>query len=554
MEYIIVQAGGKGTRLGHLTRNKPKALLPVENLPMLFHLFQKYPDRRFIIIADYQKEALREYLEAFADVRYQVVDAQGTGTCAGVREALSLIPERQPFLLIWSDLILPKDFRLPKEYEGSKREKERKTPYADALMEVGGISRDIDGKGRESCPQNDYIGISTTFSCRWSYTEGAFKEEPSCEDGVAGFFLFSDKGKLQDVPASGELVRWMQGKGMRFQRISLAGTREFGILEEYERLECVKCRPFNRITIEGDVLVKEALDAQGDVLAKRECAWYDKALSLAACKATAGQEGADSSGYCGCKEDLRAFLPEIYGREPLRMEHVRGRILYEYRLDREGKREVLRELVSALDGLHALGKAPADSFSMKEAYYRKTMDRLSQIEDLVPFARDREILINGKRCRNVFFHKRELEKRLEQLTCTQFSFIHGDCTFSNLMLREDGGPVLIDPRGYFGFTEFYGDVRYDWAKLYYSIVGNYDRFNLKEFRLDITGKGAELEIASNQWEDMERDFFDLTGADEWEIRLLHAVIWLSLTTYAWQDYDSVCGAFYNGLYYLEDVL
>ena len=49
-------------------------------------------------------------------------------------------------------------------------------------------------------------------------------------------------------------------------------------------------------------------------------------------------------------------------------------------------------------------------------------------------------------------------------------------------------------------------------------------------------------------------FFELTGADPYEIKLLHAVIWLSLTTYAWQDYDSVCGAFYNGLYYLEEVL
>ena len=101
---------------------------------------------------------------------------------------------------------------------------------------------------------------------------------------------------------------------------------------------------------------------------------------------------------------------------------------------------------------------------------------------------------------------------------------------------------------------FYGDVRYDWAKLYYSIVGNYDRFNLKDFRLDITEQGATLDISSNHWEDMEEDFFELTGAEKEEIRLLHAIIWLSLTTYAWQDYDSVCGAFYNGLYYLEDIL
>lgn len=154
----------------------------------------------------------------------------------------------------------------------------------------------------------------------------------------------------------------------------------------------------------------------------------------------------------------------------------------------------------------------------------------------------------------MYFYKRKLEKRLEQLRCDKFHFIHGDCTFSNLMLREDNMPVLIDPRGYFGFTELYGDVRYDWAKLYYSIKGNYDRFNLGQFRLEIGGDEVTLHIESSQWEDMEADFFTLTGADEYEIKLLHAVIWLSLTTYAWQDYDSICGAFYNGLYYLEDVL
>ena len=182
------------------------------------------------------------------------------------------------------------------------------------------------------------------------------------------------------------------------------------------------------------------------------------------------------------------------------------------------------------------------------------MDRLSRIRDLVPFADEPEIIVNGKKCRNVYFHKRELEKRLEGLPCDAFCFIHGDCTFSNLMLREDGSPVLIDPRGYFGHTQLYGDVRYDWAKIYYSIVGNYDRFNLKDFRLEIREREVSLQIRSNQWEDMEDDFFALTGADPYEIRLLHAVIWLSLTTYAWQDYDSICGAFYNGLFYLEDVL
>lgn len=503
MEYIIVQAGGKGTRLGYLTKNKPKALVPVDNLPMMFHLFRKYPEKRFIVIADYHREVIREYLASFADVRYQIVDAEGTGTCSGIRQALELIPAGRPFMLVWSDLILPKDLVLPDGYE---------KPLSD---------------GRVS----SYIGISSTFPCRWSYQKGRFTEESSVEHGVAGFFLFSDKEGLSKVPVSGELVRWMQEQQMEFQELSLAGTKEFGLLEEYEKLGREKCRPFNKVTVEGNVFIKEAVDEQGSKLAVRECAWYEKA-----------------------KENDIQILPQIYGTDPLKMEYIKGKNIYECQLSVAEKEKILEKLISALHQLHQSDSITADSFSMKEAYYNKTMRRLSKIGDLVPFAKEKVIRINGKDCRNVFFHKRELEKKLEKLKCEWFHFIHGDCTFSNLMLREDGIPVLIDPRGYFGFTELYGDVRYDWAKLYYSIVGDYDRFNLKDFRLEIEGDGVSLQIASNHWKDMEERFFELTGADKYEIQLLHAVIWLSLTTYAWQDFDSICGAFYNGLYYLEDVL
>ena len=508
MDYIIVQAGGKGTRLGYLTKNKPKALVPVDNLPMLFHLFRKYPDKRFVIIADYKKDVMREYLSVFSDVKYQIVEASGTGTCAGVKQALDLIPNKKPFMLVWSDLILPTEFELPEE-------------YTDNQINIAKL---------------DYVGLSQTFPCRWKYENNAFQEERSVEYGVAGFFLFTEKAKLKEVPESGELVRWMSEQGLAFKTVGLGGTKEFGLLEEYEKLAEAKCRPFNKITIQGDCLIKEPVDEQGKKLAKRETAWYEKAKLL------------------NIPE-----LPKIYMTEPLKMEYIKGRNIYDCDFDIETKRIILKSLVTALQSLHKSEQVDADSFSIEEAYYNKTMDRLSKIQDLVPFAREKTININGKTCRNVFWYKNELKAKLDSLktNCESFAFIHGDCTFSNLMVREDNSPVLIDPRGYFGFTELYGDVRYDWAKLYYSVVGNYDQFNLKRFRLEIGDspeEGVNLQIESNHWEELEEDFFAMTGADKDEIKLLHAVIWLSLTTYAWQDYDSICGAFYNGLYYLEEVL
>jgi GTP:adenosylcobinamide-phosphate guanylyltransferase/thiamine kinase-like enzyme len=495
LDYIIVQAGGKGTRLEHLTANKPKALVPVENLPMIFHLFKKFPDKRFIVIADYKRDVLREYLECFADVKYQVVDAAESGTCGGVRHAVGLIPDNQAFMLVWSDLILPGSFQIP-EQEGS------------------------------------YIGISETFPCRWSYREGSFEEIRSEAHGVAGLFIFKDKSFLANVPEGGELVRWFKECCFRFTELGLSGTKEFGLLSEYEKLEKEKCRPFNRITVEGNVLIKEGIDEQGKKLALLESKWYEVA-----------------------KREGIGTVPKIYAVNPIRMERINGKNIYEYTtLIYEEKAAILRKLTDALKDLHGIRRTPADMFSVKEAYYNKTMDRLRKIRDLVPLSDQKVITVNGRECRNVFFYKREFEKKLESVKCESFAFIHGDCTFSNMLLRDDSDPVLIDPRGYFGFTEIYGDPMYDWAKLYYSLRGNYDRFNLKDFKLIISENAVDLKIGSNHWEDMEQDFYELSGADPEIIKLLHAVIWLSFTTYAWQDYDSICGAFYNGLYYLEEVL
>lgn len=498
VRYIIVQAGGKGTRMKQLTHNKPKALVPVQNLPVLFHLFRKYPEKKYVIIGDYKYDVLKRYLEAFADVDYQLVDAGGRqGTCGGIQDALSCIPEGEPFMLIWSDLILPDEYQMP---------------------EVPA----------------DYIGISKDFTCRWSYENGKFYEKPGRETGVAGQFIFQNKSVLANVPSEGEFVKWLGEKEIAFQELALHQTKEYGLLSEYEKLETEKCRPFNRLTIEKDMVIKEGIDAQGKALAVRERNWYEKLAKK------------------GFKN-----MPEIYALDPLKMEKIDGKNIYEYTdLSFEKKKEILSQIIECLHAVQETACVPVDRDSYYEAYIGKTFDRLEKIKDLVPFANDRTVTVNGRQCRNVFFERKLLEQKAWEYLPAEFKLIHGDCTFSNLLLKQDRIPVLIDPRGYFGKTELYGDPAYDWAKLYYSIVGNYDQFNLKRFTLDIKEHGVTLQVDSNHWEDMEQTFFELLKGEVKpdQMHFLHAVIWLSLTTYAWEDYDSVCGAFYHGLYYLEEAL
>ena len=440
-------------------------------------------------------------MDTFSPVKHLIVNAQGKkGTCGGLKSAIDMIPENEPFMLIWSDLVLPESFELPEKTD-------------------------------------NYVGLSKTFQCRWRYQDKQFEEIPSTENGVAGFFLFKDKSVLANVPEEGEFVRWMKDQGFVFDTVGLYSTKEYGLISEWKKLKDgntdSRCRPFNALRIEDNKIIKEGIDEQGKSLAVREKAWYKFVMD---------------KGY--------KQIPQIYDYEPLTMQKINGHNIFDYKLPYEDRKTILNLLVKSLKELHEFGSAPTDYFSIWDAYVGKTFKRLHKIRDMVPFADQHYIRINGKNCRNVFFYQNKLKEKFVGYRCKEFKFLHGDNTFSNMMLDENMQPIMIDPRGYFGYTEMFGDVAYDWAKLYYSLVGNYDQFNLKRFQLEINEEEVKLQICSNGWEDLEEYYLELIKDEvsAEDIRLIHAVIWLSLTTYAWEDYDSICGAFYNGLYYLEDVL
>ena len=498
LQYIIVQAGGRGSRMERLTRNKPKALVPVNSRPLIFHLFSLFPKAKFIVIGDYRFDVLEKYLAAFCPVEYELVNAAGKkGNCAGLSAALEKIPQSTRFMLIWCDLILAEDYRVPEE-------------------------------------DDSFIGIAADFQCRYQYRDGAVVKENAVGHGVAGQFVFSDKSVLKGVPEEGEFADWLAAVHIPFREHVLTDTREYGRLAVWEKLPLSRCRSFNRLEVSDERVVKHPVDPQGAALAEKEAFWYRQVRQ---------------AGF--------SAIPRIDSDSPLSMERIDGRNVYEYgTCSREERAAVLRKLVACLRSLHELGTTEADRTSYYEAYIGKTFRRLETVRELIPFAADEFITVNGRRCRNIFFHRRELEERILRYLPERFCLIHGDCTFSNILLRQDGSPVLIDPRGYFGFTELYGDPAYDWVKLYYSLVGNYDQFNLKRFDLAVEEESVTVSVCSNGWEDVEEEFFALLNGevDRRQMLLLMAVVWLSLTTYVWEDYDSVCGAFYLGTWYFEQAL
>ncbi|MGE5475143.1 MAG: NTP transferase domain-containing protein [Bacteroidales bacterium] len=496
VNYIVVQAGGQGTRLGALTRNRPKALVPVDNKPILFHLFSSFPDANFIIVGDYKFDVFRRYLETFAPARYVLVHTTEPGNLSGLPEALDYVPDGAPFLLTWCDLILPGGFTPPVPESGCA------------------------------------VGVSDEFACSWKLQDGVMTKTPATTNGVAGLFVFKDKAALAQAPASGSFAKWLAGSGLPLPSFPLTGVRETGSLEALHLDEeaAARCRPYNHIEFTGEQVVKTALTKDGQTLLDRECVWYRRVSEF---------------GFTA--------IPRIDSYTPLTMERIHGSNIFRAGLDAAGRKRVLDTLIAAVKNLHAGAAIPANRFDMAEEYFAKTLKRLRSVRHAIPFADRPTIRINGRDCLNVLCAEDEFERRVHALYNDRpFAPIHGDCTLTNTMVDDAGKVYFIDARGYFGKTVIFGDPDYDWAKLYYSVCGNFDQFNVKKFSLTIGEDSVDFAIESAGWEDLTGHLLTQSGADERRIKLIHAIIWLSLASHCWEDFDSLCTAFYNGLALLED--
>ena len=171
VKYVIVQAGGKGTRMGQYAQNRPKCLVPIDDIPMIINTLNIYKDKEVIIIADHLSDVLENYLKTFYKRdNYRLVRTTESGTAGGLNEAVSFIPDDEPFILTWADLF----------FETAQR-----FFFVEDLL----------------------VGLSNTFKCRWSLDGSKFVNESSTTKGVAGFFAFKDKYRFKNLTLDKSLVR-----------------------------------------------------------------------------------------------------------------------------------------------------------------------------------------------------------------------------------------------------------------------------------------------------------------------------------------------------------
>jgi NDP-sugar pyrophosphorylase family protein len=114
MPPVCILAGGRGTRLGGLTREVPKPLLEVAGEPFLIHqlrLLAAHHVKEAVICVGYRGEMIESRIGATCaeiSIAYSY-DAPGLdGTLGAIRRALPLLGER--FLVLYGDSYLRLDY------------------------------------------------------------------------------------------------------------------------------------------------------------------------------------------------------------------------------------------------------------------------------------------------------------------------------------------------------------------------------------------------------------------------------------------------------------
>ena len=497
INHLIIQAGGKGTRMKGLTRNKPKCLISINGQPLLYNQINAfYNVEDVFIIADYKKDVLKRYVDAYnpTNKKITVVDTSGEGTIAGIADAAKRIKGSGGIAIVWSDLYFLKPLRI--------------TEHSSNLL-----------------------FLSRENKCRWSYSNGELTEKNSRTAGVIGIFIFNDKSLLTKLPGSGEFVRYLKEK---YQELDLATVYADNIKEIGTYLKFIRfvknfktARFFNNIEFRKKFIIKKVVDKAFQDVYQKEINWYMEIQ----------------------KYKIR-YIPKVLATNPLTLEKING--VHPWEIETEKARgTTLTNIIKSLNNLHSLDRVPFDRVALNAELIEKTKKRISRVFALIPENGTRYYVINNKKVKNLFYSNnlKDIDTLVNKISSLKyFNIIHGDPTFSNTLVETKSSNIkFIDPRGYFGKHLIFGDPRYDFAKLYYSAAGDYDQFNSGKFSTEIYSNSVYVKIKSNRYKKLAKKAFSKTDFNLEEIQIMHALIWLALSGYFMNDLDAVLGSYFHGL-------
>lgn len=311
--------------------------------------------------------------------------------------------------------------------------------------------------------------------------------------------------------------------------------------KSYKKYNQVISRPYNQISFNGNRVIKGAPQNRHT----KETGWFREAKKIIPDNIPQIYDYNKNSGSTN-NRNLKYY----------EMQAINGTNLYQWALkNKDAFPKMLNKLMQLANKLHneTFSPEPEDIFRMYLLKPKKALINFLNNNNIST----NNIVINGHKFLNPV---RKLEKtyhQLEnQLLDTKYSFIHGDLTMSNTLIDNKENLYLIDPRGGFGKTKIYGDIRYDIAKIYYSVVGNFDSLNTGNLNYKKGNKknnNHRYSIIDNGLGNYEEVIVKRFGENIRLIRFIHATIWLSLIPHVANDQKQQYCTFCHGVYLINNI-
>ena len=276
--------------------------------------------------------------------------------------------------------------------------------------------------------------------------------------------------------------------------------------------------------------------------------------------------------YKQIPNDLSKLTPKIIdfnqSKKPfLKLEYIKHPTLAELWLYSNFSTKLWMEILENLFKIliqfrKYLGFVSVDDYNLM--YKTKTEERINElIRSNEYFKRILEkdvVLINGKKYRNWFVIKKQIEVKIHDLYDEQDNcLIHGDLCFSNIFSNfKNKNFKLIDPRGKWG-SGMHGDLKYDVAKLRHSIVGGFDTITngLYSTMLNIENNQIDVNIFKPKNHEEICTHLDNLIQNKWnlnEIKLIEGLLFISMLPFHRDHFERQLAFYSIGIQRLNEVL
>tara|TARA_A100001015_G_scaffold164322_1_gene182690 strand:- start:2767 stop:4344 length:1578 start_codon:yes stop_codon:yes gene_type:complete len=518
---VLILASGKSSRLSKYTHDYfPKFMLNLNKYCFIFYILKywlKYSKRLFLVINSKFNKITNQYINNFFNendniyiINYDSYD----GTAYTINNILNNELNNydiKNLLISWCD-----------------------------IYPIENINFD---KINNNDNNNNIFIFTHGDSCRYIYDNNKIKEN---ENGnIVGIYYFQNfKNFNLDKDCYGkDIVEYLDKIGKIYE-IKILKLIDYGDTNKYNKLLNIDnndkfiCRSFNEMIQNENTLIKKSINEIGNKIMNFERNFYKFINNI------------------NISNNLFLF-PKIYKlyQNGYSMEYLNNYIpVYKvlYKNDKKYNELIIDKILYKLNILHNLKTEKISKISflgdLNIEIYSKIKDRINNIKDIIDhfpkFKKVNGLLIKNfdevlEKCRKDLFYY------YESLDIFEYSIIHGDTNFSNILIdsNDHNNIIFIDPRGYFGKSEILGLHDYDYSKVLYAIYG-YDKFNNEHFNIEsLNEEEIIFEIPKIN---ISKEFINKKFSKVHHIFVV--IIWLGLAEYNKNNIVKCIISYYYGLY------